>query len=729
LLAGLASTPLVIALATRLGIEDVPSSQNWHSRATPLLGGAAILVALGVGIGVSAHQDRIAWAAMSGMVLFALVGLADDLRPVRPLLKLGMMVPGAVVPLLLWPETMPVLLYPVFVLALIYAANAVNLLDNMDGLTSLMSAVSAAAYGFMALLVDEPGVAAVAFAIAGGCVAFLFFNYRLFVPAAIFLGDMGALALGAGLFLLAAYLMHFARTPLDYVATLAPIALVMLNAVVTIGIRKRKGLKALSRSKDHISERLYRYGIPRWEITLWFGLMTLLSAGTGVVAWWTPSLLVEIVAVAVGVLIIAAFATYTTRLKLPSEGTPVYREKTICRIITRLDVGGPAQHCSYLSSGLSKRGWTTHLLHGNIDEDTEDSMEWLAEREGAQTHRIVNMQREIRPLSDIRAFMQIYGLLKKLRPQIVHTHHAKAGLLGRIAAGLCGVPVIVHTFHGLSLRGYFGPLKNRFFLALERLAARISTVLVATGPNDRNELIELGVAPGGKFTVIPLGLPLQQFVDLSEYRGQLRSEIGIPDGVHIVTYIGRMVDIKNIPSFVDMAAAVAERRDDVHFILVGDGPLRHELEQQADRLGISDRTTFYGVTDNMRRIYADADLVVLCSKREGMSLVMMEALAAGCPVVSTRVGDVSNSVIDGVTGRMVPPSDTPALSHAVLVALDDMARSHEMAKAGQQHVLTSFSIDALIERIDSLYTAMGEGRSYEEPVPWLGDEAPTPGDA
>lgn len=322
LLAGLASTPLVIALATRLGIEDVPSSQNWHSRATPLLGGAAILVALGVGIGVSAHQDRIAWAAMSGMVLFALVGLADDLRPVRPLLKLGMMVPGAVVPLLLWPETMPVLLYPVFVLALIYAANAVNLLDNMDGLTSLMSAVSAAAYGFMALAVDQLGAAALAFGLCGACVAFLVFNYRPLAQAAIFLGDMGTLAIGAGLFILAAYLMHFAQTPLDYVATLAPISLVMLDSLVTMGIRRSKGLGALSRSQDHMSQRLYRRGIPRWKVTLWCGLVTLFSAGAGVVAWWTPSQQIEVVAVLGGVLILAAFAIHCTRLKLPPEDLP-----------------------------------------------------------------------------------------------------------------------------------------------------------------------------------------------------------------------------------------------------------------------------------------------------------------------------------------------------------------------------------------------------------------------
>lgn len=323
LLAGLASTPLVIALATRLGIEDVPSSQNWHSRATPLLGGAAILVALGVGIGVSAHQDRIAWAAMSSMVLFALVGLTDDLRPVRPPVKLGLMVPGAIVPLLLWPETIPVLLYPVFVLGLIYAANAVNLLDNMDGLTCLMSAVSAGAYGVMALGVGQQGAAVIAFGLSGACVAFLFFNYRFFRPAAIFLGDMGTLAIGAGLFILAAYLMHFAETPLDYVATIAPISLVLLDSLVTMGIRRSKGLRALSRSQDHMSQRLNRQGVPRWAVTLWFGLVTLLSAGAGVVAWWTPSLLTEAVAVTVGVLIIAGFATYTTRLQLPPEEATV----------------------------------------------------------------------------------------------------------------------------------------------------------------------------------------------------------------------------------------------------------------------------------------------------------------------------------------------------------------------------------------------------------------------
>jgi len=721
LLAGLLFTPLAMVLARKVGLYDKPSAKKLHTNPTPLLGGLAVLAAMFVGMWLVVPDASLLPPIILSMSLVALAGLFDDVRPTAPLWKLLALIPGAVAAMMLWPGEIPILLWPGFILGFLFVTNSVNLLDTIDGLTGLMTALSAAALGTMASFQGLADLSIAAFAMSGACVAFLFFNWRLIFPAAIFLGDMGALAIGGGLFIFAAYLVQYATTPADYVAVVLPIALVMVNSLLTVYIRKRKGLKALARTKDHISERLWRYGVPRWEVTLWLALVTLISCGAGVVAWLASLLVVEIVAIAIGILAIAYLSCYSLNLDLPAEGTASYHEKTICRIITRLDVGGPSQHCVYLANSLKQMGWQTYLLHGNIDPQAESSMEYLAEREGVDTYRIPTLHREVSPLADLQAFWHVYRMIRKFRPQIVHTHHAKAGTIGRIAAALCDVPIIIHTFHGISLSDYFGPIKSNIFLTIEKICAPVSSVLVTIGPNDRKELIALGVAPADKFVTIPLGLPLQRFADSDSHKGTLRKELGIAKDERLIVYIGRMVPIKNVSSFIDMAAAVVQKRDDVRFLLVGDGLLREELEQQVADLGITDSVTFYGVTDQMEKVYADADLVVLCSKREGMPVTMMEALAAARPVVSTQVGNVANSVIDGVTGRLVPPEDTSALTQAVLAALDDMEGSRRMAKAGQKHVLRSFGIETLTNRIDLLYMALISGSDYVDPV-----SVPTP---
>ncbi len=724
-------TPPVMALAHKLGLYDKPSENKLHSRPTAMLGGLSVLAATLLGVWLLIPASGLLRLMALSVGLVALMGLYDDIKPVAPLWKLLGLVPAAVAAILLWPVSIPPLLWPVLILAFLFVTNSVNLLDTIDGLTGLMTALSAAALGTMASFQGLSELSVAAFAVSGACVGFLFFNWRLILPAAVFLGDMGALALGAALFILAAYLAQYATTPADYVAILLPIGLVTGNAFLTMYIRKRKGLKALARSKDHISERLYRDGVPAPEVTVWMGLVTLVSCVAGVVAWVASSLPVEMVAISIGVFGIGYIAFYSFNLDLPPESSPRYREKTICRIITRFDVGGPSQHCIYLANTLEKMGWETYLMHGNIDPETESSMEYLAEREGVNTYRIEAMQREARPLADLRALWQLYRTIRQIRPQIVHTHHAKAGTLGRLAAALCGVPIIVHTFHGLSLRGYFGPVKSRIFLAMEQICARVSSVLVTIGPNDRDELIQMKVAPPSAFVTIPLGLPLERFAETGNQRAQFRDELGLDEDEQRIVYGGRMVPKKNVPSFIDMAAKVLQQRDNLRFLLVGDGPLRGELETQASALGIADRATFYGVTNQMEGVYAAADIVVLCSQREGMPVTMMEALAAARPVVCTNVGNVTNSVIDGVTGRLVPPDDTDALTEAVLTALDDYEGSLAMARAGQKHVLESFSIGTLTERLDALYDALKCQGEYVDPGGCAGarcSRPTTPGD-
>ena len=719
-IAALLLTPLATQLALRVGLCDKPSKMKRHRQPTALLGGLAVVSAMFLGMWLAAPEFPLLAAVTASMTLAALVGLVDDARSVAPKWKLLGLLPAPIVAILLWPEPIltPLVSIPVFVLGFLFVSNAVNLLDTVDGLTGLMTAVSAAALGIMALHTGLSGLAAVAFAMSGACMAFLFFNWRPLHSAAIFLGDMGTLAVGAGLFVITTYLVAHAETPLDAVAALLPIGLVTGNVFHTFYARWRIGERLLSRAHEHTSERLHRSGMPRVEVTLWLGTVTLLSSAAGVIAWISTSLAVVIISLSIGVAAILYLFYYSLRLKLPEDGAPWHREKTICRIITRLDVGGPSQHCVHLCEELKHTGWRSYLLHGNIDPRQETSMEYLLEGKSFESYRIPTMQREVRPLADLRAFIQIYRFIRRLRPQIVHTHHAKAGTMGRIAAALCQVPIVIHTYHGISLRDYFGPLKNSLFLAIEKICGSVSTALISTGPNDCEELIQMGVAPREKFVLLPLGLPFQHFADAVEHkRGQMRRELGMADRDLLVIYAGRLVPIKRPSEFVAMAAAVLQQRDDIRFVLLGEGPLRPELEQQIADLQVGDRVILYGVTDDMERVYADSDLFVLCSQREGMALVVMEALAAGVPVVATNVGDVASSVIHDVTGRLVAPGDTEALVAAVMTALDDREGSLRMAQVGQHHVLHSFSLEALVARIGALYTTLLTDSEYRDPRP------------
>lgn len=315
-------TPVAIVLARRFDLYDKPAKDNFHNVATPLLGGLGILAGITIATYILAPNSPRLTALIVGMVLVALVGLWDDKTPIAPIWKLVALIPGAVVSGLLLPDAVPALLWPVFVLGFLFVANSVNLLDTLDGITGLMTALASLVYGFMASSAGLVDLAIACLALSGACIGFLFFNWRIVRPAAIFLGDMGSLALGAGLFIIAACLFHHATSPADHIAALLPIGLVMSNSLLTIYIRKRNGLKALCRSKDHISERLHRYGMPRWQVTVYLALVTLLSSIGGLVTWLASSPLIEAAGIALGVLVIGSLALYSTRLRLPSETVP-----------------------------------------------------------------------------------------------------------------------------------------------------------------------------------------------------------------------------------------------------------------------------------------------------------------------------------------------------------------------------------------------------------------------
>jgi glycosyltransferase involved in cell wall biosynthesis len=379
-------------------------------------------------------------------------------------------------------------------------------------------------------------------------------------------------------------------------------------------------------------------------------------------------------------------------------------EVRILRVIARLNMGGPALHVSYLTRGLDERGYSTTLVAGELARG-EDSMSFIADELGVEVIDVPELRREISPVSDPAAIRRLVREIRRVRPHILHTHTAKAGAVGRTAALLAGdarPPVILHTYHGHVLRGYFDPIRTRFFRETERALARHTTRLIAVGPEVRDDLVALGVAPVEQFVVIRLGIDLEQRVSGAR-RGEFRRLFGIPEERFVVGWIGRMTTIKRVPDVLLSFKALLDRGVDATLCLVGDGPDRTALERQAAALGIARNILSVGYQEDVAPYYSFFDALVLTSANEGTPVVAIEALAAGRPVVATRVGGLPDVVSEGEDGFLVEVGDVEGLAAALeRLALDPALRAR-MGAAGPPRVVPRYRVERLVDDVDELY--------------------------
>jgi glycosyltransferase involved in cell wall biosynthesis len=381
----------------------------------------------------------------------------------------------------------------------------------------------------------------------------------------------------------------------------------------------------------------------------------------------------------------------------------------ILRVIARLNMGGPALHVAYLTAGLRERGYDTTLVAGSLARG-EDSMAFVADELGVDVVRIDELGREISPLRDLAATLRLARLIRREGPDILHTHTAKAGTVGRVAALLAGrkrPPIVVHTFHGHVLRGYFGPLRSLFFRLLERWLAVRTTALIAVSPQVRDDLVALGVARRDRFVVIRLGIELDERVAGSrDGRVESRRYLGIPPDRFAVGWIGRMTAVKRTDDVLVAFKRLRERGVDACLCMVGDGPDRAQLERRAHDLGIVKDTLFLGYQEDVAPFYAAFDALVLPSSNEGTPVSAIEALAAGRPVVATRVGGVPDVVQEGEDGFLVEPGATDELADRLAELAGDPALRERMGEAGRARVLPRYAVERLVDDIDRLYRSL-----------------------
>jgi glycosyltransferase involved in cell wall biosynthesis len=375
----------------------------------------------------------------------------------------------------------------------------------------------------------------------------------------------------------------------------------------------------------------------------------------------------------------------------------------ILRVIARLNIGGPAIHVVNLNAGLDPARFEQLLVTGT-ESSGEGSMLDYALSRGVEPFIIPEMINEfnLKP-KDLKALTKLWRLIRYERPHIVHTHTARAGLLGRLAASLAGVPIIVHTYHGHVLHGYFSPVRTRLMRAMERTLARRTDQIITVSERVKGELVSYSVAPPTKITVIPLGFDLKPFLSCQQQCGQFRHELGVADGARLVSIIGRIFPIKNHRLFLDAAAQVASQELSAHFVIVGDGVLRPEMEQHARELGIADRVVFTGWRRDLPRIYADTDILVVSSNNEGTTVSAIEAMAAGRPVIATQVGGLPDLIDHGQTGLLVPPGDRDGLATAMLSLLREPETACRMGQSARAMVQERSTVERLITDIEKLY--------------------------
>ena len=388
---------------------------------------------------------------------------------------------------------------------------------------------------------------------------------------------------------------------------------------------------------------------------------------------------------------------------------PIENPIPVVRVITRLNIGGPSIQATRLSA-LDRDGFQTTLIHGRLG-DGEGDMSYLIVP-GSRAIYVDALCRPLSPLSDVRAFFRLYSEMRRARPLIVHTHMAKAGLLGRLAAAAYNITRgggprarIIHTYHGHVLEGYFSPLMTRIFIGFERMLARVSDTIVAISPAIERELRDnFHIGRADQYRVVPLGFDLSSFAEVNDAtRVRARQDLNLPADADVVCTVGRLTAIKQHRLFLDTIARVATSRPKLIALIAGDGELRSDLEGYAKELRIADRIRFLGWRRDLATIYAASDVFLLTSRNEGTPVALIESMASGIPGVSTDVGGVKDVIVSSDVGARVSAHDADALAAEVTRYLSDPAHRRQSGARARTAVVDRYSIDRLVHDVRTLY--------------------------
>lgn len=375
-------------------------------------------------------------------------------------------------------------------------------------------------------------------------------------------------------------------------------------------------------------------------------------------------------------------------------------------MIARLNVGGAALHVLQLAHEQARRGHDVIVVAGTLAAG-EESMEYVADELGVELLKLPVLQRELSLRADPAAILALWRLIRERRPHVLHTHTAKAGATGRlaaVAAGRARPGAVVHTYHGHVLSGYFSRRWERVFRWIERGLALTSGTLVAVSDEVRDDLVRFGVAPARRFVVVPYGFDLPPWSDADdEARRAIRAEIGAGDAAFVVGWAGRLTAIKRPLDLIRTLRALLDRRVDALLVLVGDGEDRAAVEALAAELGVADRCRLVGFQKSIRPWYASFDALLLTSANEGTPVVAIEALAAARPVVATRAGGTGTVVRQGESGYLESIGDTAALAERLATLAGDPELRAQIGAHGAEDVQARFAVARMADEVEAIY--------------------------
>ena len=378
----------------------------------------------------------------------------------------------------------------------------------------------------------------------------------------------------------------------------------------------------------------------------------------------------------------------------------------ILRIITRLNIGGPAIHASLLTKEFNDIEFESKLVCGRISK-REGDMGYVARDYGVEPIYVSSLRREISPFSDIAAFFRIVLVMLRYRPDIVHTHTAKAGTLGRIAAILTGVPVKIHTFHGNVFQGYFKTSEASFFMFAERVLAKFTNAIIAISQSQKKDIVEkYRITEEKKCHVIQLGFDLQKFLNPGQKRKAFREKYKLKDNDIFVGIIGRLVPIKNHKMFIDAVYHMnknsrAGLTDRIKFVIIGDGYMKEEVLAYSKFRGLREKILCIGWARDIDEVYAGLDIVALTSINEGTPVSLIEAMSSEKPVVSTDVGGVRDAL--GEAGILVKSEDYKRLGEEISLLAASPEKREKLGRLGRDFVKTRFSKERLVSELKELY--------------------------
>ncbi len=379
----------------------------------------------------------------------------------------------------------------------------------------------------------------------------------------------------------------------------------------------------------------------------------------------------------------------------------------VLHVITRLERGGAPAVLLEVLQRCDKRQFEHHIATGLAQEPEKDMIAFARDM-GFQVFVIPALVRDVQPFLDMYALLKLYFLIRKGRYDIVHCHTSKGGFIGRLAARLAKVKCIIYSPHGDIFEGYFGKIKSRFFIWLERFSARFTDKIITLTKSGIEPYIKAGIGQKSQFDYIYNGVDIESLRKRKVDRIQKRQELGVENDCFLVVTAGRLVPVKGHTYLITAIAQVITEIPNIRLVFLGDGELRGELSGQVKTLGLEEHVLFWGMRNDVPEIISCSDLFVLPSINEGFGVVLLEAMAMKCPIVATNVGGVPEVVLDGDTGILVPPRDHVQLARGIIQLLKDNSLALQMAECGYQRLKACFDIRETVSKTEHLYKELLE---------------------